>query len=227
MVRSETRKFFRTFQPIHICGSALIRHSASRRDCFLLHIEASITDPEQIGTPPQPFAEAIDYASLRDGLRARARVLGISRQATDHVGRLPDGHAGGLLAENSNRSFGIKSLGKILKALGVRLLLVEDPETTARTVRLMGRRRSEPQACESEKHWRNKARRKPSAKPVRAAAHEAKGNGKKARPVSASELGQRGAHALNSSMTPAERSAAAQRAAKARWALRTSASVNP
>jgi hypothetical protein len=216
-LRSETRKFFRTFRPIHICGSALIKHcSASRRDCFLLHIEASITDPGQISTPPpRLLAQASDYESLRNGLRSRAAELGISRQTIDHVGRFPDGHAGGLLAENSNRSFGIKSLGKILRALGVRLLLVEDPETTARTLRLMfGRKRSEPQAVEGKRHWRSK--RKPS-KPMRAAAH---GSGKNARPVSVSELGQRGARALNSSRTAAERSAAAQRAAKARWQKR-------
>jgi hypothetical protein len=100
------------------------------------------------------------YASLREGLRERARAIGISRQAIDHIGRLLDGHAGGLLAENSSRSLGIRSLGKILKALGARLLLVEDPETTARTARLMGRKRSEPQAVEGERHWRSK--RKPS-----------------------------------------------------------------
>jgi hypothetical protein len=169
-----------------------------------------------MSAPGRQLAEAIDYESLRNGLRARASELGISRQTIDHVGRFPDGHAAGLLAENSNRSFDIKSLGKILKALGARLLLVEDPETTARTLRLMGRKRSEPQACESEKHWRNKAKRKPPAKPMRAAAH-AKGNGTKARPVTVSELGQRGARALNSSMTAAGRSAAASRAAAARW----------
>jgi hypothetical protein len=98
----------------------------------------------------------------------------------------------------------------MLKALGVRLLLVEDPETTARTARLMGRKRSEAQAVEGDRHWRSN---KPPADPMRAAAHS-KGNRK--RPVSASELGQRGARALNAAMTAAERSAAARRAAAAR-----------
>jgi hypothetical protein len=183
----------------------------------LLHREAKISDPvQQIATPPRLLAEALDYASLRDGLRARARAIGISRSEIDHVGRLPDGHAGGLLAENSNRSLGIRSLGKIMKALGVRLLLVEDPETTARTARLMGRRRSEPQAVEGERHWRSKS--KLPAEPMRAAAHKRKGDGKGTRPASVSELGQRGARALNASMTAAERSAAARRAASARWA---------
>jgi hypothetical protein len=164
---------------------------------------------------PKLLAQAIDYESLREGLRARAAELGITRQTIDHVGRLPDGHAGGLLAENSARTFGIRSLGKLLKALGVRLLLVEDLETTARTARLMGRRRSEPQAVEGERHWRSK--RKPLAKPMRSGAHP-KGNGRDTGAVSASEMGQRGARARNDSMTKDERSAAARRAASARWA---------
>src|SRR4030081_2920774 len=120
-----------------------------------------------MNTPGRQLAEAIDYDSLRSGLRARARELGISRSGIDHVGRLPDGHAGGLLAENSNRSLGIRSLGKILKELGVRLLLVEDPDAPTRTWRRRGNRRAEPQAVEGKRHWRSK--RKPSADPVRAA----------------------------------------------------------
>jgi hypothetical protein len=219
--RSETRKFSRTFRLIIICGSALIEHwSASRRDFFLSHIEASITDPEQIGTLPQPFAEAIDYASLRDGLRARARGLGISRESIDYIARLPSGYAGKLLGEKATRAFGIRSLGPILKTLGLRIALIDDPEGMARTARLMfGRKRSEPQAVEGERHWRNPPKRKPAAKPMRGGAH-AKGNGKKARPVTVSELGQRGARALNASLSPAERTAAAQRAARARWQKR-------
>jgi hypothetical protein len=105
-----------------------------------------------------------------------------------------------------------------MKALGVRLLLVEDIENTARTARLMGKRRSEPQAVEGERHWRSK--RKPPAGPVLAAAHDPKGSSKDPRPGSASELGQRGARARNASMTKDERRAAAQRAAKSRWQKR-------
>ena len=180
--------------------------------------EAKISDPAQNATPPRLLAEALDYAGLRNGLRERAREIGISRIEIDHVGRLSDGHAGGLLAENSDRTFGIRSLGKLMKALGVRLLLVEDTETTARALRLMARRRSEPQAVEGKRHWRSKRKPPAGAAPMLAAQHRAKGNGKIARPVSASELGQRGAIARNASMTKDERSAAARRAAAARWA---------
>jgi hypothetical protein len=190
-----------------------VRRSACCKS--LLHREAKISEQAQKATPPRLLGDAIaDYAGLRDGLRARAREIGISRRSLDYVGRLSEGHASGLLAVNSNRALGIVSLGKILKALGVRLLLVEDPETTARTVRLMGKRRSEPQAVEGERHWRSK--RKPPAEPMRAGAHP-KGNSKGTRPVSMSEFGQRGARARNDSMTKAERSAAARRAASARW----------
>lgn len=125
------------------------------------------------------LGEATDYASLREGLRARARAIGISRLELDHVARLSDGHSGGLLGENSSRTFGILSLGKILRALGVRILLVEDSEAIARTARLMSRRRSEPQAIEGKRHWRSK--RKPPADQMRGGAHERKGDGKDAR----------------------------------------------
>jgi hypothetical protein len=163
--------------------------------------------------PPRLFADAIDsYAALRDGLCARASAIGISRESIDHIGRLPSGYAGKLLGEGSTRAFGIRSLGSILKTLGLRIALIEDPESMARTTRLMGRKRSEPQAVEKGMHWRSK--RNPPAAPMRGAAHD---NRKDARPATASELGQRGARARNASMTKAERSAAARRAASARW----------
>jgi hypothetical protein len=98
---------------------------------------------------------------LRDGSRARAAGMGISRLEIDRVGRLSEGHSGRLLSRKSERLFAIKSLGQILKALGVRLLLVEDPETTARTRRLMGGKRNEAYVRE-DNHWRN-AERKPTA----------------------------------------------------------------
>jgi hypothetical protein len=160
-----------------------------------------------MATPPRLLAEAIDYETLRDGLRARAAELGISRLEIDRVGRLSEGHSGRLLSRQSSRLFAIKSLGQILKALGARLLLVEDQETTARTRRLMGGKRNEAYV-RKDNHWRNAPKHKPPAGPMLTVQH----------PVSASELGQRGARARNRSMTPAQRSAAASRAASARWA---------
>jgi hypothetical protein len=94
--------------------------------------------------------------------RARsARVLG-------QVGRRR-----GSPSWKSERLFAIKSLGQILKALGVRLLLVEDQETTARTQRLMGGKRNESYVREGN-HWRNDARldgARPLGRPTGAPLH--------------------------------------------------------
>jgi hypothetical protein len=107
-------------------------------------------------TPIKQIAEAIDYQSLQDGLRARAADMGISRRVLDEISGLGDGYSAKLLCGRPTRIFGIVSLGLILQSLGVKIILVEDPEATARTItRMGGDRRRESQAVEGARHWRN------------------------------------------------------------------------
>lgn len=109
-------------------------------------------------TNSAPLAEISTYHELRDALKARATELGLSRQTLDLLSRLPDGYSAKLLGSNTNRLFGIKSLGALLRTLGLRIQLVPDEIALAKTLRLMGRRRSEPQALDGTKHWRASGR---------------------------------------------------------------------
>lgn len=107
---------------------------------------------------PKEFAAGItSYGELSSALRARAAEIGVTRETLDHLAKLPSGYCGHLFSEKPTRYFGIKSLAGILRTLGLRITLVEDQESLARTLRLMGKRRSEPQACDGVTgpcHWR-------------------------------------------------------------------------
>jgi hypothetical protein len=60
-------------------------------------------------------------------LRRRADELRLSRRTIDNLSGLPDGYCQKLLGPAKRRKLGMKSLGAILGALGVRLVMVEDP----------------------------------------------------------------------------------------------------
>jgi len=78
------------------------------------------------------LAEIRTYAQLVEALRRRSAALGLSREALDAAAPLQPGYAGKLLAPVPVRSLGSLTMGPVLMALGVRLLLVEDPETIKR-----------------------------------------------------------------------------------------------
>jgi hypothetical protein len=83
------------------------------------------------------FARVVhDYAELLEVCRDRSHDLEISRLELDRIAGLSDGHSGKLLAENPLKKFGIASLGDILGAFGLILMVVEDPTAAARTVAL-------------------------------------------------------------------------------------------
>jgi hypothetical protein len=65
---------------------------------------------------------------LLDALRARRDELQVSHQTIDHVAGFPDGYAGKLLAPEPIKNLGWLSFGLALDALGVALILVENPD---------------------------------------------------------------------------------------------------
>lgn len=69
-----------------------------------------------------------NYCDLHAGLRERAEQLNISRIVIDAIGELQEGYAGKLLAPVPSKTLGPKSLGGMLKALGLKLIAVEDQE---------------------------------------------------------------------------------------------------
>ena len=78
------------------------------------------------------LAEIKTYKHLVDALRRRSAALGMSREALDAAAPLQPGYAGKLLAPIPVRALGHLTLGPVLMALGVKILLVEDTETIKR-----------------------------------------------------------------------------------------------
>ena len=141
------------------------------------------------------LADIQDYGTLHTALRARADELDISRLTVDEVAGLPVGYTGKLLGPKMVKKFGPISLGPVLRVLGVKLVMVEDAEAiTALSGRLPKKER--------------RARRS------RISAEFCLLMGK---------FGQRGARALNDSLSPEARRRSAQRAARARWKNRSTA----
>jgi hypothetical protein len=77
------------------------------------------------------IVEAHDLLDLHHACRQRADQLNVSRQTIDEVAGLTPGHASKLLASAPSRHLGPISLGLILRALGLKLVVVDDPEALA------------------------------------------------------------------------------------------------
>jgi hypothetical protein len=73
-----------------------------------------------------------DYESLIAAVRARIAEIGISYSTLDFLAGTQVGYSAKILGPTPSKSFGPVSLGCILGALGVRLVLKPDPEAEAR-----------------------------------------------------------------------------------------------
>jgi hypothetical protein len=83
----------------------------------------------------RPLATVRDYAGLIEALRSRADQLDVSGETLDHVTGLADGYCRKLLAPSLVRMLGRTSLGALLGALGLVLVVAEDPQQLARVKR--------------------------------------------------------------------------------------------
>jgi hypothetical protein len=82
------------------------------------------------------------YDEVIEVFRARADELELSRLEIDRLSGLADGHSSHLLAKKYTQRLGPVSLLLMLDVLGLRLLVVEDPDLTARTLARRTRRQS-------------------------------------------------------------------------------------
>lgn len=133
-----------------------------------------------------------------EALRTRKLTLGLSDLVVDDLGNLARGHTGKLLGPSRVKSLGRLSLGALLGTLALRLIVVEDPE----------------QVAVMEKHWERREEGKVHA---RRRASIGKSTMRAVLPAVMSEMGKRGAAVANAKRTKKQRSAAARRAANARW----------
>jgi hypothetical protein len=89
------------------------------------------------------IAEVRSWNDLHAAFRARAESLNVSRLVLDELSGLQSGYASKLLAPVPMRHFGRVSLGAMLGALGLKLVVQEDKEALARVAgRLVGRERN-------------------------------------------------------------------------------------
>jgi hypothetical protein len=73
-----------------------------------------------------------DMPGLLAELRAQRDALNVSHETIDDLANLPDGYTGKLLAPEPVRGLGYGSLGAVLGALGLALIVVEDSAAAAR-----------------------------------------------------------------------------------------------
>jgi hypothetical protein len=96
-----------------------------------------------------------DYGDLHEALRLRAEVLDVSRLTIDEAAGLPSGYTGKLLCPHPAKGLGRLSLGPLLGALGVMLILVEDPAMVEAVCGLPKRRGH--YARFGPAHWRSRS----------------------------------------------------------------------
>jgi hypothetical protein len=78
------------------------------------------------------LAQVTDYDQLIEAFYARAEQIGASRAALDEAANFPDGYMSKLLGRKKVRRIGADSLGPLLRVLGIRLVVVEDPVSLAK-----------------------------------------------------------------------------------------------
>lgn len=153
---------------------------------------------------------------LIQALRDRARELQLTHETIDAVSGLQSGYTSKLLAPKPIKNLGPMSFESILGALGLAVVVVEDPEQVARV----------------SKQWTKRERplRKQLALPspsmslsidnqVPAQLHVTPAIQRLLRnPEWMKEIGLRGNHARNAKLSPWKRKVLARKAARARWA---------
>jgi hypothetical protein len=75
-------------------------------------------------------AEVTDFNSLHLAFRARAEELGATRLELDALCATSDGYMGKFLGLRQVRKAHLGTLGKVLRGLGLRLIVVEDEQAT-------------------------------------------------------------------------------------------------
>lgn len=149
-------------------------------------------------------------------LRARRDELQLTHETIDAVAGLQNGYASKLLAPNPIKNLGWMSLGSVLGALGIAIVVVEDPEQVSRISRQWTKRerpqRHLPQlpSPSTSLSIQNQVPMELQVTPeLRRLLHK---------PEYMRAIGLRGNLKRNKKLSRWKRSVLARRAAKARWA---------
>jgi hypothetical protein len=148
---------------------------------------------------PRQLGVCHDYDGLHRILRDRADELNVSRTTLDEAAGFTSGHASKLLAPRPLKKLGATTLGLMLQVMGLKLVVVEDPEQLQRiSAKLIAR---EVPANVLSLSWGR-------AKHLLVSKRWVKKNGRK------------GGEQRAKNLSPRRRRAIARNAAKARWAAR-------
>ena len=82
--------------------------------------------------PRRVLGQFTDYLGMLEIVRSRVRELEIGGTSFDQFAGLPDKYLAKLIGEHPIRRIGMTSMGPLFNALGVRCVVVEDPEATER-----------------------------------------------------------------------------------------------
>ncbi|HWL06450.1 MAG TPA: hypothetical protein VNQ99_16205 [Xanthobacteraceae bacterium] len=150
------------------------------------------------------IGEASGMDDIHRVLRDRAEEIGASRMTLDEATGLPSGYSAKLLCNPPIKGLGKLSLGLMLQTLGLRLLVVEDPDATAAVAPLLPPKHA-------SRDTRSKVNQDISLRPdiqaivARRVREEMKAQS------------SRGGFASQRSKTPEQRQAQGRRGAMARW----------
>ena len=94
-------------------------------------------------------AEVRDYSELIFALKQRMHELGVTMETLDDIAGLPTRYASKLFAPRAMKTLGKISLGPLIGALGLKLIVTEDAEQLALVRSRLTKRRSAPAATPS------------------------------------------------------------------------------
>jgi hypothetical protein len=138
---------------------------------------------------PRPIATVRSYDDLRRAVADYCDRIAMSRMELDAEAGLTDGHAAKLLSARARKKLGIVTLGRVMAAAGLVLIVAIDPDAPYRDLDVSNIE-SKRQRYDRAKHWRN---------------------------IKGSAWGRRLVAMRNVKLSPEQRSEIARNAARARW----------
>jgi hypothetical protein len=103
--------------------------------------EVTTAAPPPIAVKGRVLAQVTDYQGLLSAMRGRVSELKITMLELDGLSEAQDGYSAKILGPAQTKSFGAKSLGRMLGGTGTYLLLVEDPQAAAKINAIANKRR--------------------------------------------------------------------------------------
>jgi hypothetical protein len=159
------------------------------------------TPPDKLnGIAARPLtiiAEIVDYDSLHRALRERREALDLPFTEVDKAGGLASGHASKILSPSQIKRATLATVGFLAPALGAKLVLVEDLQSLEQL----------------KKHFRTRQVKTPG----RSVPWGRPGTQMVVSLRFVKRIARKGGEARARKLTPAQRSASARKAAKARW----------